>query len=57
MFVYWKVDHLEECWHHMQVDQVSGLKKNNIAAEYLSSTQPASVKAKVGTTRSISSAF
>jgi hypothetical protein len=44
-------------WHHVQVDQVSGLKKLNIAAEYLSSTQQASVKAKVWTTRSVSSAL
>jgi len=47
MFVDWELDHLEEYWHHMQVDQVSGLKNNNISAEYLSSTQQASVKAKV----------
>jgi superfamily II DNA helicase RecQ len=44
-------------WHHVQVDQVSGLKKLNIAAEYLSSTQQASVKSKVRTTRSFSSAL
>lgn len=32
---------------HVQEDQVTGLKKQNIAAEHLSSTQPAAVKAKV----------
>lgn len=37
----------DEFLFYVQEDQVTGLKKQNIAAEHLSSTQPAAVKAKV----------